>query len=126
MSAPIIPKIGGRARKTRKMNTWAKAAGEYYREHKNEVNSFSDVLKSKDFKAFYNKKYKNKKGGFIENGVENGKDPIGVVMPVSSNTVDTDPIPPADNMDGGKKKSRKSAKKSKKARKSKKRFFGLM
>jgi hypothetical protein len=38
---------------------WAKAAGEYYRSHKNDpkINSFSDVLKSPDFKAYYNSKY---------------------------------------------------------------------
>ena len=57
--------IGGRRRRTRKqhrtrrVNTWAKAAGEYYRSHKNDpdIEEFSDVLKSPKFKEYYNSKY---------------------------------------------------------------------
>lgn len=43
----------------RKASMWAKAAGEYYRKNKgkNGIESFSDVLKSADFKAEYYAKY---------------------------------------------------------------------
>ena len=45
----------------RKMNNWAKAAGEYYRAHKGDFESFSEVLKSPEFRKYYNEKYgKNK------------------------------------------------------------------
>jgi hypothetical protein len=46
-------------RRTRKANMWAKAAGEYYRSHKNDPNikEFRDVLKSPDFKKYYLSKY---------------------------------------------------------------------
>jgi hypothetical protein len=60
----MTKQIGGR--RTRKANMWAKAAGEYYRSHKNDPNikEFSDVLKSPDFKKYYLSKYGkgNKKG----------------------------------------------------------------
>ena len=79
-----LQKIGGKGRRTRKLNTWAKAAGEYYREHKDEYESFSEVLSSPKLKEYYNAKYKNKKGG--------------------------EGIPAANNLVGGK-KNRKSAKK---------------
>jgi len=55
--------IGGR--RTRKANMWAKAAGEYYRSHKNDpkIKEFRDVLKSPDFKKYYLSKYgKGSKG----------------------------------------------------------------
>jgi hypothetical protein len=50
-------KKGGR--RSRKVNMWAKAAGEYYHSHKNDpkIKEFSDVLKSPDFKAYYRSKY---------------------------------------------------------------------
>jgi hypothetical protein len=50
-------------RRTRRVNAWAKAAGEYYRSHKNDpdIKEFSDVLKSPKFKAYYQSKYGNKK-----------------------------------------------------------------
>jgi hypothetical protein len=53
----MTKQIGGR--RTRKANMWAKAAGEYYRSHKNDPNikEFSDVLKSPDFKKYYLSKY---------------------------------------------------------------------
>jgi hypothetical protein len=43
----------------RKTSMWAKAAGEYYYKNKgqNGIESFSDVLKSPEFKAEYNAKY---------------------------------------------------------------------
>jgi hypothetical protein len=43
----------------RKISMWAKSAGEYYRKNKgkNGIESFSDVLKSPDFKNEYYKKY---------------------------------------------------------------------
>ena len=43
----------------RKASMWAKAAGEYYRKNKgkNDIESFSDVLKSNDFKKEYYAKY---------------------------------------------------------------------
>ena len=46
----------------RKPSIWAKAAGEYYRKNKgkNGIETFSDVLKSDDFKQEYNDKYVNK------------------------------------------------------------------
>jgi len=49
--------VGGR--RTRKANMWAKAAGEYYRSHKNDpkIKEFRDVLKSPDFKKYYLSKY---------------------------------------------------------------------
>ena len=49
-------------RRTRRVNAWAKAAGEYYRSHKNDpdIQAFSDVLKSPKFKAYYQSKYGNK------------------------------------------------------------------
>ena len=53
----IQPVAGGKRKskkRGRKTNLWAKAAGEYYREHINEVKSFSDVLKSPKFKEYYN------------------------------------------------------------------------
>jgi hypothetical protein len=54
----------------KKASMWAKAAGEYYRKNKgkNGIQSFSDVLKSSDFKQEYHTKYgktmskKDKKG----------------------------------------------------------------
>ena len=50
-------KTGGR--RSRRVNMWAKAAGEYYHSHKNDpkIKEFSDVLKSPDFKAYYQSKY---------------------------------------------------------------------
>ena len=50
-------KTGGR--RSRRVNMWAKAAGEYYHSHKNDpkIKEFSDVLKSSDFKAYYQSKY---------------------------------------------------------------------
>jgi hypothetical protein len=67
-----VQKIGGKGRRTRKLNTWAKAAGEYYREHKDEFKSFSEVLSSPKLREYYNAKYKNKKGGEgIENNITN-------------------------------------------------------
>jgi hypothetical protein len=49
-------------RRTRRVNAWAKAAGEYYRSHKNDpdIREFSDVLKSPKFKAYYQSKYGKK------------------------------------------------------------------
>ena len=49
-------------RRTRRVNAWAKAAGEYYRSHKNDsdIQDFSDVLKSPKFKAYYQSKYGKK------------------------------------------------------------------
>jgi hypothetical protein len=43
----------------RKASVWAKAAGEYFRKNKgkNGIESFSDVLKSNDFKKEYYAKY---------------------------------------------------------------------
>jgi hypothetical protein len=43
----------------RKASMWAKAAGEYYRKNKgqNGIESFSDVLKSSEFKQEYYTKY---------------------------------------------------------------------
>jgi len=43
----------------RKASMWAKAAGEYYRKNKgkNGIESFSDVLKSSEFKQEYHAKY---------------------------------------------------------------------
>ena len=43
----------------RKTSMWAKSAGEYYRKNKgkNGIESFSDVLKSPEFKAEYHAKY---------------------------------------------------------------------
>jgi hypothetical protein len=43
----------------RKASMWAKAAGEYYRKNKgkNGIESFTDVLKSSDFKNSYHAKY---------------------------------------------------------------------
>lgn len=73
METPV-PKIGGKGRRTRKLNTWAKAAGEYYREHKDEYESFSEVLSSPKLKEYYNAKYKNKKGG---EGIENANNLVG-------------------------------------------------
>ena len=149
----MLKQEGGRRRKTRKSNSWAKAAGEYYRAHKNEVNSFSDVLKSRDFRAFYNKKYKGKKRGgkICEDGVTNDD---GQPCPedVKKNEEDAAANTAVETVDyfaqaktaigmtdeanevktpGGKRRSRKSAKKSRKSSKksrksSKKRFFGMM
>jgi len=56
----LQPVTGGKRKSKkgkRKMNLWAKAAGEYYHEHQNEVKSFSDVLKSPEFKEYYRTKY---------------------------------------------------------------------
>ena len=52
-------KIAYGGRRTRRVNAWAKAAGEYYRSHKNDpdIQDFSDVLKSPKFKAYYQSKY---------------------------------------------------------------------
>ena len=56
-----MTKIEG-GRRTRRVNAWAKAAGEYYRSHKNDsdIQAFSDVLKSPKFKAYYDSKYKKR------------------------------------------------------------------
>ena len=50
-------------RRTRRVNAWAKAAGQYYRDHKDDadIKDFSDVLKSPKFKAYYHSKYGKKK-----------------------------------------------------------------
>jgi len=58
----MVKQTGGR--RTRKANMWAKAAGEYYRSHKNDpkIKEFSDVLKSPDFKKYYLSKYGKGKG----------------------------------------------------------------
>jgi hypothetical protein len=69
-----VQKLGGKARRTRKLNTWAKAAGEYYREHKDEFKSFSEVLSSPKLREYYNAKYKNKKGG---EGIGNANNLVG-------------------------------------------------
>jgi len=126
---------GGKTKKARKSNSWAKAAGEYYRAHKNEVNSFSDVLKSADFRAFYNKKYKGNKRGGDDKGDDKGNDKVeggdndGPILDgvaeypiVNELSLDETPIPAIEG--GKKKKSRKSSKKSRKSKK--KRFFGII
>ena len=69
-----VQKLGGKARRTRKLNTWAKAAGEYYREHKDEFKSFSEVLSSPKLREYYDAKYKNKKGG---EGIVNANNLVG-------------------------------------------------
>lgn len=69
-----VQKLGGKARRTRKLNTWAKAAGEYYRAHKDEFNSFSEVLSSPKLREYYDAKYKNKKGG---EGIGNANNLVG-------------------------------------------------
>jgi hypothetical protein len=58
----IMTKLMNGGRRTRRVNAWAKAAGEYYRSHKNDpdIQAFSDVLKSPKFKAYYQSKYGNK------------------------------------------------------------------
>ena len=58
----IMTKAQSGGRRTRRVNAWAKAAGEYYRSHKNDPNiqEFSDVLKSPDFKEYYQAKYGKK------------------------------------------------------------------
>jgi hypothetical protein len=58
----MTKQTGGR--RTRKANMWAKAAGEYYRSHKNDpkIKEFSDVLKSPNFKNYYMTKYGKGKG----------------------------------------------------------------
>jgi hypothetical protein len=63
----MVKQQGGR--RTRKANMWAKAAGEYYRSHKNDpkIREFSDVLKSPDFKKYYLSKYGKGKGSQIKN-----------------------------------------------------------
>ena len=70
----MTKKIGGR--RTRKVNMWAKAAGEYYRSHKNDpkIKEFSDVLKSPDFKNYYMSKYGKGKSRFTKkNHTRNNK-----------------------------------------------------
>ena len=58
-------------------NSWAKCAGQYYRMHKHDKNikSFSDVLKSPDFKKYYHTKCGKKHGGEGEEDNES-KDPV--------------------------------------------------
>jgi hypothetical protein len=63
MEGSMEGRMGGRTKKARKPNAWAKAAGEYYNANKAKFDSFSDVLKSPKFRAYYNKKYKGKKVG---------------------------------------------------------------
>jgi hypothetical protein len=69
-----VPLKSKRTRRARKVNNWAKAAGEYYRLHKNDddIEKFSDVLKSPKFKEYYESKYgKGKKTvTFTESGEE--------------------------------------------------------
>jgi hypothetical protein len=67
----MVKQQGGR--RTRKANMWAKAAGEYYRSHKNDpkIREFSDVLKSPDFKKYYLSKYGKGKGSQIKNSKKN-------------------------------------------------------
>jgi hypothetical protein len=114
--------------KTRKSNSWAKAAGEYYRANKSKVESFSEVLKSADFRKYYNKKYKMKKGG--EGETDTPPTPDEGTVPMAADTDGGDPTSVTKNplapVSGGKssKKSRKTSKKSRKS--SKKRFFGIM
>ena len=54
----------------RKASMWAKAAGEYYRKNKgkNGIESFTDVLKSSDFKNSYHAKYGKTMGRKANNG----------------------------------------------------------
>jgi len=114
MGGRMEGRMGGRTKKARKMNNWAKAAGEYYNDHKNEVESFSDVLKSPKFRAYYNKKYKGKKVGGLDgddttsdttsdtiiasvmNEDNNKKDKEGSTPIGSTNIIDRDPP----NLDG--------------------------
>lgn len=60
-----MPHKTNKRRTAKKINSWAKCAGEYYRSHKNEFSSFAEVLKSPKFKQFY----KNKMSG--GDGLEN-------------------------------------------------------
>ncbi len=53
--------MGGKTKKARKPNAWAKAAGEYYNANKAKFESFSDVLQSEEFKEYYHKKGKKGK-----------------------------------------------------------------
>ena len=150
-----VPKIGGRTKKARKPNAWAKAAGEYYNANKAKFDSFSDVLQSEEFKAYYHKKGKKGKkmggeGDNLSNLIPNDintvtgtlaanaaaktddsdtaeKDAAEKAADVEEPTVQ-DPTVQEPPVQGGKKKKAKKSKKrsTKKSRKSKKRFFGLM
>jgi len=61
----------------RKTSNWAKAAGEFYRKNKgkNGIETFSDVLKSAEFKKEYHAKY----GKTKKHGGEHGGEYAGVV-----------------------------------------------
>jgi len=102
-------KMGGKSRRTRKLNTWAKAAGEYYREHKDEFKSFSEVLSSPKLKEYYDAKYKNKKGGegihTNTNNLSGGKNKRKSTKKRGGNgkeiTIDTNPTYPEETTAGG-------------------------
>lgn len=99
MEGRIGGRMRGRTKKARKMNNWAKAAGEYYNDHKNEVESFSDVLKSPKFRAYYNKKYKGKKVGGLDGDYTTSDATIASVINNDDKTDKTDKeeSPPIDS-----------------------------
>jgi len=128
----------------RKASMWAKAAGEYYRKNKgkNGIESFSDVLKSSDFKAEYHAKYgkqgktmgrkgkgmrntKRYRGGDGEqipsmDEVAVGGDTTASVDPVPANTTSSLPATPAatavpEAVMGGKRKGSKKRRTAKKS-----------
>jgi hypothetical protein len=128
----------------RKASMWAKAAGEYYRKNKgkNGIESFSDVLKSSDFKAEYHAKYgkqgktmgrkgkgmrstKRYRGGEGETppaplppaGLPSGGDASSSMDPIPSATtssISAAPLPPTNPqvVTGGKRKSKRTKKRS--------------
>jgi hypothetical protein len=69
----------------RKQSTWAEEAGKYYRKNvgKNGIESFTDVLKSSDFKKQY----------YAKNGMKRGGEGEAASVAASANTTAVGPAP---------------------------------
>jgi hypothetical protein len=86
----------GRNKTARKPRTWAQEAGKYYRKNvgKNGIESFTDVLKSADFKKQY----------YVKNGMKRGGDgevaPAPASAPAPANTTEGEIQMPLNNVMG--------------------------
>jgi gas vesicle protein len=111
----------------RKPSTWAEEAGKYYRKNvgKNGIESFTDVLKSDDFKKQYYAKNDMKRGGEGEAASVAAPANTTAVGPAPANTTAVEIQVPLNSVmgvmkTGGMKKKSKSMKMKKKGKMTKK------
>jgi hypothetical protein len=115
-------------KEAKKPSTWAEEAGKYYRKNvgKNGIESFTDVLKSSDFKKQYYAKNSMKRGGEGEAASVAAPAPATAVGPAPANTTAVEIQVPLNSVTGvmktgGMKKKSKSMKMKKKGKMTKKR-----